>query len=206
MHLKALDNRRVRKSPKFKALKEIQDLGKKPIVQIVQWNMTKNEALRAESALIECFGLRQLTNKVGGCGVVKVNADFLDYILTDGVLRIKNFGRKRVLLLSVNGIYQPGMSAFELYDTVRGPWPVRQERVEQCDLILCVNCGHVIEVYSNAKWFEAGSGNRLCLNGDCGEGHEFMARQAGVVIRKRYIGKEVKGVNLSNGFVYGWID
>lgn len=205
-HLKDLGKRTVRKSPKYKALKEIQELGKKPIVQVVQWDMTEKEAFRAESTLLECFGLRQLTNKVGGRGSVKVNADFLDYILNNGTLHIKNAGRKRILLLSLNGIYQSGMSAFELYDAVRGPWPVCQERVEECDLILCVQYGYVIEVYANAKWFEAGSGTRLCLNGDCGDGYEFMARQASVVTRKRYIGKEVRGVNLSKGFAYGWID
>ena len=201
-HLKSKN----KKSPKVKAIREIEGLGKKPIIQIVQWNMTEDEALKVESALLECFGIRQLTNAQRGRGVDKVNADFIDYILNDGVLRIKRSGRKRVLLLSVNGVYQPGMSAFELYDAVRGPWGVRPEKVEDCVLILCVYYCHVIEVYSNATWFDAGSGTRLCLNDECEDGFEFMARQAGSVTRKRYIGKEVKGVNLSKGFTYGWID
>lgn len=201
-HLKTNNKR----SPKYKALKEIWDEGKKPIIQIVQWNMTEKEAFKVESALLECFGLRHLTNKVSGHGVCKVNADFVDFILQDGTLHVKRSGKKRVLILSLNRVYQPGMSAFELYDAARGTWCVRPEKVDECDLILCVYFGYVLEVYSDARWFEAGSGARLCDCGECNEGFEFMARQAGKIIRKRYLGRKIKGVNLSKGFAYGWID
>ncbi len=195
-------------SPKTQAIQEILDEGKKPIIQIVQWGLTEEQAFTTEAALIECFGLRALTNKRRGKGVSKINADFLAYILNEGKFRMKCFGRHYVLFLNVTSKCRPGMTAFELYDAIRGPWTIDLKHARDCNYIFCLLNGYVIEIYQNVEWFEYGRSTRQCVCKKDAIGYEFMARRASQVMRNRYVGKKLAGSASPRlrYLTYGYID
>src|SRR4051812_42705703 len=61
-----------------------------------------------------------------------------------------------VLLIRINQLFRPGMSAHALYEATRGVWKVGLRR-EGVKYALAIFDGVVREVYSIDKWHEAGS-------------------------------------------------
>lgn len=97
------------------------------------------------------------------------------------------------MLIRINQLYRPGMSANELYDTTRGVWKVAKRR-HQARYALAVYHGEVLEVYEIDKWYPAGSTvytNRVIDRDSCRNRWEFTGTVAPESVRSQYMGKSV---------------
>jgi uncharacterized protein len=97
------------------------------------------------------------------------------------------------ILIRINQLYEPGMSAEELYDTTRGVWKVAERR-DRARLALAVYHGEVLEAYEIEAWHPAGSTaytSRVIDVARYGNRWEFTGRLAPEVVRNRYVGKSV---------------
>ena len=165
--------------------------GRKPIIEIVQWNLTEEQAFAAESALIQFIGLRQMTNKVCGRGVDKLHVDFIEFIRDKAPLKVSPRKGQEMLVLCANQFYRPGMSRFELYDAIRGNLKIRKDRTEACRMVLVVYNGYVIDAYENPHCVNAGSEARAFCSNDEPEGYDLVANFPTEHLRNRYIGREL---------------
>ena len=192
------------KKPKTEKEKRIADLfaeHRNPIIQIIQWDMTKREAEKTEAAIIELFGIQHLSNIQSGRGTAKINADFLEYTFRSDYDWLKERKTKGVpvVAVQVGANYRAGMSQYELYDYARGPWKVTNiDDVKKRKIVLVVQDYWVIDVYVNPIWLAAGSCAHGCRCVDCMDKHEFVAQFANPKTRNRYIGKRI-GFNIVQG-------
>lgn len=169
----------------------LRNQGRKPIIEIVQWNLTEEQAFAAESALIQFIGLRQMTNKVCGRGVDKLHVDFLEFIRDKAPLKISPRKGREMLILSAKGFYRQGMSRFELYDAIRGNLKICKNRTESCHMVLVVYDGYVIDAYEDPRCVDAGSEARaFCSSGEP-EGYDLVANFPTEHLRNRYVGREL---------------
>lgn len=179
------------RNEKQRMLQELFAEHRNPIVEIVQWGLTSREAERAEAALIEYFGLKHLSNEQTGRGTEKINAEFLEYILHDAKLEQYRYGTE-VAIIKVGEGYRPGMSRFELYDLVRGPWLApNSEDIKRCDTILVVLRNWVIDVYRHPVWTFAGETARMSRENNEKGGLEFTANFASPATRNKYVGRRL---------------
>lgn len=97
------------------------------------------------------------------------------------------------LLIRINRLYRPGMTAQALYEATRGVWRVGARR-EGVKFALAVFEGVVREVYDIEEWHRAGSTpystrerDALPLDGRW----EFTGRPAPKELREKYVGRSV---------------
>jgi len=202
-HLKHPD----KKTDKGRKIIEILNRGKKPIIEIVNFGLTEDAAFAAEAAMISYLGTDSLTNQREGKGSYKLHADYLDFMMRgDGrPLKYRTRRGKSVLLLSLNKLYTPGMSKFELYDAARGPWHINLNEAEACELILGVWHGYVLEVWRPTGWTAAGLTMRGCAcRASSDRDYEFAACVASPAMRNRFIGRPVPG--FSGAFNYAEVE
>ena len=96
------------------------------------------------------------------------------------------------LLIRVNQLYRPTMSAMELYDATRGVWKVGARR-ELAKYALAVFEGIVLEVYEIVSWHPAGSTftSRDREDVSAPGRWEFVGRLAPERLRRKYIDRDV---------------
>lgn len=100
-----------------------------------------------------------------------------------------------LLVIKINQLYSPDMSALELYEATRGIWKRRIKSVKAADYCLAVCKGIVVEVYSIDGWYPAGTTEyktRVLNKERCVGRIEFVGDVAPDRIRNDYIGKSVK--------------
>jgi len=98
-----------------------------------------------------------------------------------------------VLLIRINQLYEPGMTAKEVYDCTRGVWVLGSRR-EQARYALAVYHGEVVEVYVIGAWHPAGTTRYTSREIDLeryGNRWEFTGHVAPDQVRSRYIGQSV---------------
>ena len=101
--------------------------------------------------------------------------------------------KDNLVIIKINQLYKPGMSADELYDGTRGFWRRKIESVSDADYALSVANGMVLEVYKIDGWFEAGTTHMKTGRKPSKSGRiEFTGKVAPEDIRKRYINKCVR--------------
>ena len=96
-----------------------------------------------------------------------------------------------VILIRINRLYQPGMTADELYDVTRGSWKVGTRR-DGAEYALAIYKGEVLEVYSIEAWHPGGTTpykTRVQTN-PAGR-WEFTGSIAPKPIRSKYVGCSV---------------
>jgi len=178
---------------KQKKIKSILDKGLRPIVELVQWDLTQDEAFKVEAAFIQYFGVENLCNEQDGNGTPKIHADFLEYLERSGKLRTKKRGR-RVLFLNVSDFYYPGISRFQLYDAARGNLHVREcdrDLIENdCRLVLAVHQGIVIDVYVNPYCTPAECDMREHGREEEEGSFNITAGEPTATMRNKYVGLE----------------
>jgi hypothetical protein len=84
-------------------------------------------ALRVEAAAIDALGLPALTNKIRGWRSTDLGRTPLAELVA--LYRKKPVTiREPAIVIRINRLYRPGMSAAELYDATRGIWKIDPRR------------------------------------------------------------------------------
>lgn len=97
------------------------------------------------------------------------------------------------LLIRINQLYRPGMSAVALYEATRGVWRVGDRR-DGVKYALAVFDGIVREVYEVQEWYPAGTTRYSTRDRDAlplAGRWEFTGRPAPDVTRQKYVGRSV---------------
>jgi len=181
-------------SEKVKKLKELQENNKKPLVELLRYGLTDNEASLLEATLIDFVGLDNLTNRVRGLHSRSFGRTFVEDIILKYTAEDATIKDDKVILISVGKSYTRGMSEEELYEYARGIWKVNENR-HKAELALVVFQGIVREVYRISKWYKAGTlpyKYRDSSSFDSSKRWEFEGEKAEEDIRTKYIGKSVR--------------
>lgn len=100
-----------------------------------------------------------------------------------------------LVIIKINKLYSPDLSELELYEVTRGCWARKIESVQDAEYCLAVCNGEVVEVYKIDYWDKAGTSEYLTRSIEPENGRiEFTGAVASETIRKKYIGKSVKGL------------
>jgi hypothetical protein len=156
-------------------------------------------AYAVEAAVIDALGRRQLRDQIRG----KHSADFGRVPLEELVVRYaakKVNVREPSILIRINQLYRPGMSARQLYEVTRGVWAIGKRR-ETVRYAMAVYHGVIREVYRITGWHPAGSTqyrHRSRADVRVRGRWEFRGTVAESRIRKQYVGGSVEHL-LPNG-------
>jgi hypothetical protein len=183
------------KSNKVATIRQIRAAGRAPDIQIIAHKLANEEtALRIEAAVIDALGLPALTNQVRGWKALEFGRTPLAEIVAHYRRRPVNV-REPAVLIRINKLYRPGMTAGDLYDATRGVWKIGHKRAE-AKLAFAVFDGIVREVYEITEWLPAGSTfSSRYPRGEALRGRwEFVGRLADEKIRRRYVDRDVSHV------------
>lgn len=177
---------------KVRVISDLKKLGLKPVLELLKYGMTEEQALLVESTAIDLVALSKLTNEYHGhgcnCGS-RASVQEISMLLAGKVARIV----EPSLLINVTG-YRSVMSPQEVYDQTRSAWKVGAKR-HKVELVFCVHDRVIREVYRPTAWLLGGStkrvgdddGSRAIEKGR----YEFVGRIAETLIRKRYVGRRI---------------
>ena len=142
---------------KLQKIREIEESGHEIKRVIVNWGLTESEAFAAEASLINLINFlsgNALTNAVSGHhvhGAMTVE----DYEIMYGAehLRPEDI-QHSILVIKINKLYRQGMSAKELYDTVRGHWraSLNTIRTKKIEYVFGVYNQLIVAVYKPDEW------------------------------------------------------
>jgi hypothetical protein len=180
----------VSEAKKVEKIRQIRLVGLEPMIEIVRYGLTDDEATLLEASIIDLFGLKSLTNQVRGqhsrsFGRVKISDLLL--MFTAQPAKVTH----RALLITINRLYRTDMSAQELFEATRGIWKVGERR-ENAELALAVYQGIVREVYRIKSWHRAGTLNYETRKDISSRVHEPRWEFDGEIakdVREQYIGK-----------------
>ena len=96
-------------------------------------------------------------------------------------------------VIKVNRLYRHGISADELSDITRGYWKTAEHKARQCDIVLSVYQGEVMEVYVVDQWVD-GQELKMAtnINGYRPNSYGFNGRVASKNMRDKFIGRSVR--------------
>jgi hypothetical protein len=187
-HLRAPSDRKI-----AKAIKAIRAAGEEPRIEILAHGLPDEKAaLRVEAAVIDASRLENLANRVRGWrgrrfGRTPWNEAVAHYT------RRKARIREPAILIRINELYRPDMTAPELYDATRSGWVLGEQRKE-ANYAFAVFEGVIREVYRIEEWLPGGTsfaaqygGKRRRWPGRW----EFVGTLAEKRIRQRYINRYV---------------
>jgi hypothetical protein len=169
---------------------------------------SKEDAFLVESAVIDVYGIENLTNKVAGHGAEEFGRASLGalaarYMPEEAVIRHK------VVFVKLAQTYREGISDQELYEAARGVWNLSPETARDYRYVLALWEGFVIEVYHVDRWQPANpvhypSRNLQPTDFIPGSGYlctEFEGAVAPAEIRRQYLGKSVRSHFAAGGQV-----
>jgi len=142
-------------SRKIALIDDIRLDGFEPQLDIVQHSLPDEDtALRIEAALIDMLGLSSLSNEVHGWRYRFEGRSRL----TDLIGRYSRplTIEETCILIRINKLYRPEMTADELYEATRGIWKVGDRR-SRASFAVAVFKGVVREVYKIEQWHQAGT-------------------------------------------------
>jgi hypothetical protein len=182
---------------------EIKAAGLEVKIDIIRHGMaTKEEAFLVESAVIDVYGIANLTNRVKGHG----STDFGRASLADLAARYAPEEAEilhRVVFVKLADTFRKGMSADALYEAACGVWSLSPETASKHNYVLALWEGLVVEVYHVVRWQPANPAHYPTRFGkDLLPAHftprpgvqctEFEGVVAAEEIRKLYLGKSVR--------------
>ena len=177
-----------RRSDRTAIFTQIRKAGRQPLIEILAHNLpTAEAALRVEAAAIDLLGLPSLANQVRGWKSIqlgRVSLQELVALYRRRPIKIK----EAAILIRINRLYQPNMSASELYEATRGRWRLGLKR-KAARYAFPVFEGVVREVYEILEWYPAGStfSTRDPEEDVAPDRWEFIGRLAPDRLRRRYI-------------------
>lgn len=181
------------RGPKAAMMRAIRRAGFKPRLEILAHGLPDAEsALRIEAAVIDAVGLKGLVNQIRGWHAARTGRIPLTELMAMYDKR-KVAVKVPAVLIRVNRLYRPGMTAAELYDATRGVWVVGRRQGAAARFAFAVFEGIVREVYEIAAWLPAGSTFMTrSVQGERIRGRwEFVGRVASDRIRQRYVDRYV---------------
>jgi uncharacterized protein len=187
-------------SRKARVLEDLRQAGREPRIDILAHQLPDEDtALRIEAAVIDLFGLGDLTNQVRGWRTVQWGRVPLSELVLHYAAKPVSV-TDPVLLIRINQLYRYGMSPNALYEATRGVWRLGKRR-EKAEYALAVFEGVVREVYTIDTWHPAGTipyttrpTDELKVAGRW----EFTGEAAPEPVRSRYINGSV-GACFSHG-------
>lgn len=185
-------------SPKTKRIQEIRRRGKKPIIELLRYELTEKEAALIEACLIDYSGIDNLTNKMRGAGSKSSGRILVDDIIVSETAHDVGGVDDDVILIIINKRYRSNMSADELYEATKGMW-VAGRRREKAKYAFAVFKGIVREIYEIQQWYPAGTlpyhyrDVNESLNRHKNKNRwEFEGRKADENIRQKYLQQSVR--------------
>jgi uncharacterized protein len=179
-------------SRKTAIIKQIRKAGKSPQIEIIAHGLkTAEAALRIEAAVIDALELPTLSNRIRGWQSVRMGRTPISELVA--LYRRKPIKiRVPAIVIRINQLYHPKMTAAELYDATRGIWKVGS-RKDKVKYAFAVFQGIIREVYEIKHWFPAGSTftSRDFREFQSSDRWEFVGRVAVKHIRRRYVDRFV---------------
>ncbi len=130
--------------------------GQEPVIEILRYGMTDDQAALVEAAAIDLIGKENLVNKVSGFHKGTYGRIRLQELID--LHRAKPAQvQHRAILLTINQFYRSDMPADELEEATRGFWVVNRRRAQRADYAMAVYQGVVREVYRILEWLPAGT-------------------------------------------------
>ena len=191
---------------KARKLAEIDAAGLTPQVDIIRHGLENEaEAYLVESAVIDAFGLTNLTNIAPGHGVEKFGRTSLAELAARYMPEEAEVIHK-VIFLKIAQTYRKGMSAQELYEAARGVWNFNPTYASKYDFALVVFEGLVVEVFRTHRW-QASDPSHYPTRKDLEPAHfigtsEFEGEPAEEPVRAHYLGKSVRRYFAAGGLVF----
>ena len=185
---------------------EIEAAGLETRIDIIRHGMaTKEEAYQVEAAVIDAYGLPNLTNKVPGHGA----EEFGRASLAELAVRYAPEEAKvihKVVFLKLAQTYRKGMSAQELYEAARGVWNFSPTYASDYDYAIVVFEGLVLEVFRTQRWQPSDPTHyptrKDLVPSDFVGTSEFEGEPAEQAVRDHYIGKSVRSYFSAGGLVF----
>lgn len=151
-----------KETKKSKLISEIRAEKHQPEVEILRYGLESQEiAFEVEAAIIDAFGLENLTNHIRGHGIEKgrISAKKAQLLYDAKSKKRVSEVDEQCIIFYIKDTYSPTLSEQEMYDSTRQFWTVsKEERTKRSHTIaLGVVDGVVVRVYSIAAWFDAGT-------------------------------------------------
>ena len=186
-------------SNKLQKIQQLKEQNKQPLIELLRYGLTDNEASLVEASLIDFNGLENLTNKVRG-----LHSNSFGRLLVDDIT-LKYTAEEvevndDIISITINQLYHSKISDEELYESTRGVWKVGERR-EKAEYAFAVFQGVVREVYRIHTWYKAGTQLYMFreINQDkYPERWEFKGEIAEGKIREKYLRKSIRSY-LSRG-------
>ena len=139
--------------PKFDLIKKFKSIGG-PGVDIIRHGLTKDQAFRIESALIDVLDVKDLTNKVRGHNsddVGLMTAKNLEAKYKGELLKFKEPAVCFKISVLFN-TWTKNMSENELYEIIRGNWTVNIKKAKAIKYAFGISDNLVRGVYKINSW------------------------------------------------------
>ena len=136
--------------PKFEVIASLQNFGG-PEIDIIRHSLTEAEAFLLESALIDCLGVKQLTNKIKGIDAEQYG--LMSPREVENQYKGTPFQEKiSAVCLKINKKWKKNMSANALYDAVRGSWRLNISRAMKAEYGMGIRDGVIRAIYKIDRW------------------------------------------------------
>lgn len=140
-------------SDKLDKIREIRAKGLEVRHIIHRHGLCEKEAFEVEAALIDFIGLSGLTNQVQGFNSDDRGQMTVSEVVAKYEAPVAEIVEP-VILITVNRLYQRGMSAEMLYEITRGKWVIGTRR-NKAEYAFAVYKGIIREVYEIERWLPA---------------------------------------------------
>lgn len=187
----------VRESDKAARIADIRKSRQEPIIEVLKYGLTEQQALLVEATAIDLLEVDNLTNGVRGHGCrVGSRAGVEQLMATLSASTVRVDPKHSAVLINITKTHRYGMTPAELYDVTRSAWVVSLSNAERADYAMAIYRGVVREVYRIAAWLPDGSTLRVDdadreRDIEPERRYEFVGTIAEDKVRRRYIDRNV---------------
>lgn len=142
---------------KLQTINAIESCGLQVKRILIHWGLTEDEAFAAETSLINFLNFTdslQLTNTVAGHHVHE-SLSVEDFEILYGAVPLTEADIKHnILVIKINRRYRRNMTAFELYEAVRGIWKASMNSIKKRNIeyVFGVYNQLIVAVYKPDEW------------------------------------------------------
>lgn len=136
--------------PKFEVISSLENFGG-PDIDIIRHSLTEAEALLLESALIDCLGVNQLTNKIKGIDSEQYGL-MSPFEVENQYKGIPFRGNLSAVCFKINKKWKKNMPENALYEAVRGSWRLNITRAAKAAYGMGIRDGVIRAVYKIDGW------------------------------------------------------